>query len=147
MRRTFWVSLEAHNCFGGGARCRFMDTRLHRAAVTGKTIKLGAYSWCDSQQSRLLSGDYPSPFTGNHKGSRLDVYFGDYLVDSFRVQPETGVMLVMDWLTSTASHHTQRPRFRIQDNETLAKIWSEVSLVKLSAVMENLRGQGWNGIP
>lgn len=50
------------------------------------------------------------------------------------------IMMVKNWLTSTASHQTQRPRFRIQDNETLVKIWSEVSPVQLSAGIENLAG-------
>lgn len=49
-------------------------------------------------------------------------------------------MMVKNWLTPTASHQTQCPRFRIQDNETLVKIWSEVSPVQLSAGIENLAG-------
>lgn len=47
-------------------------------------------------------------------------------------------MWVMNWLTSAAGRQTQRPRFRFQDNETLAKIWSEVRPVKLSSGIENL---------
>lgn len=49
-------------------------------------------------------------------------------------------MLAKNWLTSTASHQTQRPRFRIQDNEILVKLWSEVSPAQLSAGIENLAG-------